>query len=180
MIHCLITHEIRKGKEAEFESAARHFFSDAICDENTTGAQLVAPVEEGSRTYGILYSFPDDAAREAFYAFDVFKEWNSHIGEFAEGPAVSKELHGLEAFFHGEKPFGPPPTWKMAFVTWLGVNLVTTPLLICLMPVLVGTFGLKFPFENFVFNVFVVSLLSWLVMPNMVKLFGKWLRADQA
>ncbi|MEO0795168.1 MAG: DoxX family membrane protein [Verrucomicrobiota bacterium] len=180
MIHCLITREVREGKEAEFEAAVRSFFSDAICDTNTAGAQLVAPVNESSRTYGILRSFPDDAARDAFYASDGFRAWSEYVSEFVEGEAVRKELNGLEAFFRDEGPAGPPPTWKMAIITWLGVNFTTTPLLLVLMPLLVGTYGIKFPFDNFVFNVFVVALLSWLVMPAIAKLFDKWLHAKPA
>ncbi len=176
MIHCLITREVKEGKEAQFEAAIRKYFSDAISDPNTTGAQLVTPLDrQRSRTYGILRSFPDEASRETFYASVSYREWSRRVDEFVDGKAVSKELHGLEAFFRDGGPEGPPSTWKMALVTWLGVNLVTTPLLLILMPLFVETYGLRFPFENFVFNIFVVALLSWLVMPGLVKLFSKWL-----
>ena len=36
------------------------------------------------------------------------------------GGWTRRRLHGLEAFFQGV-PGGPPPKWKMAVVTWLGV-----------------------------------------------------------
>ncbi|MEM0967397.1 MAG: DoxX family membrane protein [Verrucomicrobiota bacterium] len=176
MIHCLITRKVQRGKEADFEAAIRSFFSESIADANTTGAQLVTPLEdEKSNHYGILRSFPDEESRDAFYQSDSFRNWESHVEGFVEGPAEHRELHGLEAFFREGGTSPPPPVWKMALVTWIGVNLVTTPLLMILMPILVGTYGLRFPFDNFAFNIFVVAALSWIVMPLIVKLSGKWL-----
>ncbi|MGB0370292.1 MAG: DoxX family membrane protein [Opitutales bacterium] len=178
MIHCLITREVIPGKEAEFETAIRRFFSDTVADKNTNGAQLVTDLD--GQQFGILRTFPNADARDAFYASDAFHAWSEEVNAFTKGPAQHKELHGLEAFFQGGGAAKPPPTWKMALITWIGVNLVTTPLLMFLMPVLVGTYGLTFPFENFVFNIFVVAILSWLVMPNLAKFASGWLNAESS
>lgn len=174
MVHYLITREVKTGYEDEFEKALRDFFSESVSDQNTFGAQLIRPFEgSSSRTYGILRSFPSESEREAFYDSKMFQEWTASVKEFVEGDPEIKELHGLEAFFQGDET--GPATWKMALITWLGVNLVTTPFLMVLMPFLKQDLGLQFPWDNLTFNLFVVSALSWVVMPLLVKCFKAWL-----
>jgi len=179
VIYCLITREVKPGYEAEFETALRRFFSEVADDPHTGGAELVKPLNvEGSRTFGILRSFPDEASRDAFYTSKPYLLWSEHVRDFVEGEAQSRELHGLEAFFRDEPEQAPPPTWKMAAVTWVGVNVVTTPFVMFLMPLFVEQLGLPFPWNNFVFNIFVVATLSWVVMPLLVKWCSPWLQPN--
>ena len=55
-----------------------------------------------------------------------------------------------------------PPRWKMAFATYLGVVPVVMGLALTLGPLIRSW---NFVLNNFVFNAFVVILLTWVVMP---------------
>ncbi|GAB3597332.1 hypothetical protein [Microbacterium tumbae] len=66
-----------------------------------------------------------------------------------------------------------PPRWKMAIVTWIGVYPIITLLLFAVGPLIIG---LPTPLMTLILTVVLVSLLSFVVMPLLTRLFGPWLR----
>src|SRR5881628_2522223 len=62
----------------------------------------------------------DESERDAFYASPIFKAWEEKCAPLTEpGSWTHRPLHGLEAWFRS--PQAPPPKWKMAVATFLGV-----------------------------------------------------------
>ena len=84
-----------------------------------------------------------------------------------------RDLHGLEAFFRGNGAY-PPPRWKMAFATYLGVLPVVMLLALTLGQLLRSW---NFILNNVVFNACVVVLLTWVVMPLITRALHAWLSA---
>lgn len=171
MIHVAITRVVRPGQEQAFEQRLREFFRDAEAARPDSRAYLLRPLGAG-RDYGILRSFPDEAAREAFYASDLYRAWSAEVEPLVEGAPERRELHGLEAFFRGAD--APPPTWKMALLTWLAVDVAVyvfshaVPLLVPPLPG-PGTFLLV--------NACVVAALAWVLMPLLTRAARPWLVA---
>ena len=87
-----------------------------------------------------------------------------------EGEPVYRHLHGLEAWFRSSHH--PPPRWKMAVATFLGVFPVAMVLNLTLGP-LVRSW--HFVLGNAVFNACVVVCLTWVVMPLVTRLLHRWL-----
>jgi antibiotic biosynthesis monooxygenase (ABM) superfamily enzyme len=174
-IHVAITRQVRPGCEAEFQEALRVFFRTSFGHESVMGASMLTPQPgSGSREFGILRTFANEADRDAFYQSPLFKEWEERAGTLTEGEAVYRPLHGLEAWFRS--PQNPPPRWKMAVATFLGVfpvALVLNPILgpvIRSCPLVLGSAA---------FNLCVVALLTWVVMPNVTRLLRPWLHAEK-
>ena len=73
-----------------------------------------------------------------------------------------------------ETPPRPLPKWKMFVVTLLGVH----PTFLFL-AITVGMWTRAWPFllSSLVFNVVMVALLTWLVIPVITRVLGKWLEA---
>lgn len=182
MIHVAITRQVRPGHEEAFERALRRFIQEADRLPETRGAYVLRPLGDDDRTYGILRSFPDDSAKEAFYASDLYRSWNVTVRDHVEGEAERRELHGLEAFFR-QPTVPPPPRWKMALLTWLAVN---PAVFVCsrTLPSLLG--GLHPALVFLIVNAGVVCLLSWVLMPLGTRIARPWLapssprRAGQA
>jgi len=165
MIHMAITREVLPGREEEFERRIHEFFHDADAFPGTRGAYLIRPVRPDGRTYGILRSFDSEQARQEFYDSPLYAEWSARVGELVEGGPERRELHGLEAFFRSE-PGQEPPAWKMAIVTWLGVN----PAVYIFANGVPKIFGALPPLiELLVVNAFVVALLTWVLMPLLTR-----------
>jgi antibiotic biosynthesis monooxygenase (ABM) superfamily enzyme len=173
-IHVAITRRVRPGCEAEFQEALREFLQTSFGHESVQGASMLTPSPgSDSREYGILRTFANEADRDAFYQSPLFKEWDERARMLTEGEPVYRPLHGLEAWFRSPNP---PPRWKMAVATFLGVFPVAIVLGLTLAPA-IGSW--HFVFRNAAFNVCVVTLLTWVVMPVVTRLLHPWLHSEK-
>jgi len=174
-IHVAITRKIKPGCEAEFQAALKDFFTTSFGHAGVQGASmLVPPPGSPSPEFGILRTFANERERDAFYASPMFKTWEDRIRPLTEGEPVHRQLTGLEAWFRS--PQSPPPLWKMAIATYLGVVPVIMGLSLTLGP-LVRSWN--FVLNNLVFNACVVLLLTWVVMPLITRVLNPWLHSKQ-
>jgi uncharacterized protein len=172
-IHIAITRRVKPGCEAEFQSALREFFKTSFAHIGVYGASmLVPPPGSLSPEFGILRTFADAKERDAFYASPMFKTWEDRIKPLTEGDPVRRQLNGLEAWFRS--PQNPPPRWKMAIATYLGVVPVIMGLSLTIGPVVRSW---NFILNNLVFNACVVALLTWVVMPLITRILHRWLHS---
>ncbi|TNE46163.1 MAG: antibiotic biosynthesis monooxygenase [Deltaproteobacteria bacterium] len=174
-VHVAITRKVKAGCEQDFETHIHKFFKKAKRIPGTQGAFLLRPLDEGHpREYGILRSFDNDEARQAFYASDVFRRWEEECAPYMEGEATRRRLHGLEAFFptNNDASAKPPATWKMAILTWIAVN----PAVFLASQGVSRTLG-KLPIlvDLLLVNALVVTILTWLFMPALTRLADSWL-----
>jgi len=170
-IHVAITRRIKSGQEQEFQVALKEFFARSLTQSGVHGAALIVPPPGSSSTeYGIIRSFASAAERDAFYESALYAQWKKRVAPLSEGDPQIRELHGLEAFFRGNN--SPPPLWKMAIATYLGVVPVIMGLALTLGRLIRSW---NFVLNNLVFNAFVVVLLTWVVMPLITRALQGWL-----
>lgn len=172
VVHLAVTRQVRPGYEQAFEEALREFARESLRVPGTSGVHLIAPVPgtEGCE-YGILRSFESEEASRRFYESNLFRNWQEQASEMVVGEPVRRRLHGLEAFFRDTR-HAPPPRWKMAVVTWMGV-FPSVLLWSSLLPALLS--GLPSLAVVAIVNVFVVVTLAWGVMPLLTDMFARWL-----
>ena len=175
-IHVAITRRVRPGCEAEFQLALREFFQNSFAHGGVLGATMIVPPPgSDSREFGILRTFADEKERDAFYASPSFKAWEEKCAPLTETDSwTHRPLHGLETWFRS--PHAPPPRWKMAVATFLGVFPVVMFLSLTLGPVI---HEWHFIASNAVFNACVVTLLTWVVMPVVTKVLQGWLQPNR-
>ncbi len=169
-VHVAITRKIKPG----CEEAIRFFFAESLKNKDSLGAQLLRSVPGGDTdAYGILRSFADENARDAFYRSRRFMQWQEAGKFLVEEEYYRRHLHGLEAFFYDPALMDNPPRWKMAVLAWLGVWPT----------VLVVSYrdsnrlsGLPFWLHNGVSNILVVAALTWAVMPAFTRFARPWLK----
>ena len=172
-IHIAIMLRVRKSRVVEFQRALADFAHRSLAEPGARGVQtLYPPPGSASTDYGILRSFASASEREAFYGSPLFKTWLAEIEPMVEGKSSPRQLSGLEAWFRdGQEPM--PPRWKMALLTWPAVWLVSTIVRTVLAPAL----GPVLPgvLESGVVTASVVSILTWIAMPLVVKVARPWL-----
>ncbi len=170
-IHIAITRRVRPGCEDEFQQALREFLQTSFAHGGVLGASMLTPPPgSDTREYGILRTFANEVERDAFYDSPLFKAWEERARTLTEGEPVYRQLHGLEAWFRS--PRNPPPRWKMAVATFLGVFPVGMVLNLALGPVIRSW---NFVLGNAVFNACVVAGLTWVVMPLVTQALHGWL-----
>ncbi|MCC5841250.1 MAG: antibiotic biosynthesis monooxygenase [Opitutales bacterium] len=173
-----VTRAVKPGHEAEFAEALHRFAEATLRLPGQLGLHILRPPRGSTeRSYGILRTFENEAAFEAFSRTPVFNQWHEKIAPWVEGEAEVRHIPGVEAWFLPAKASGGagPPKWRLALLTYLAVNLVTTPMLWLVMP-LIGARA-AFPWDNFLFNLPVVALLTWIVMPFLGSVFKNQLHA---
>lgn len=170
-IHIAITRRVRPGREAEFRQALREFFQTSFAHQGVWGASMLAPLPGSSeREYGILRTFANEAERDGFYKSPAFAAWEARARTLTEGDPTYRQLHGLEAWFRSSST--PPPRWKMAVVTCVGVYALTLLIALSLGPLLA-----RWPLllRNAVTTALVVTGLTWVIMPFLTRLVRDWL-----
>ncbi|MBI5423634.1 MAG: antibiotic biosynthesis monooxygenase [Opitutae bacterium] len=175
-IHVVITRRVRPGCEAQYQDALRSFFQSSFAHDGVLGASMIVPPPgSGSTEFGILRTFASARDRDAFYASPLFQEWNKTVAPFAEDDWTSRQLHGMEAWFRS--PRSAPARWKMALLTWAAVWPATVAVRALLQPLL----GATLPAVLFAGAVAagVVVLLTWLLMPWLVRAARGWLQPPE-
>lgn len=170
-----ITRIVKPGCEEAFEQALHDFVQDSLHLPGQLGVHILRPPPgSGSREYGILRRFESAEARDEFYRSPLFEEWRQKVVGLVEGEPRYEHLSGLETWFTlpGQRAIVPPPRWKMALVTLLAVDPLSMVLGITL-----GKWTSDWPMllSSLIFNSFIVSGLTWFLMPLLTRLFKPWL-----
>ena len=174
-IHVAVVRTVKPGCEKAFEQALQEFFQASFAHGGVLGATMIVPPPgSDSRERGILRTFAGEKERDAFYQSAMFKSWEQKAVTLTEGESVDRQMHGLEAWFRSSG--SPPPRWKMAVATFLGVFPTATILSLTL-----GQMTKAWPFilGSTVFNVCMVALLTWFVMPLITRFLHHWLHSNE-
>ena len=173
-IHIAITRRVRSGHLADFERLLGDFSSRSLAEPGARGMHFIyPPPESSSGEYGILHSFANEAERDAFYRSLLYQQWLKDIAPLTEGEAIHRKLTGLEAWFRNSGE-ASPPRWKMAVLTWVAVWPVSMIVPAALLP-FVSPF-LHPILTSGTIAAGIVSVLTWLAMPLLVKMAHPWLQ----
>ena len=170
-IHIAIIRRVRSGCEREFQEALREFLQTSLSAGGVLGVHMLLPAPGATvREYGILRTFADEADRDAFYRSPLYAAWQARVGPLTEGERVTRELHGLEAWFRaGDRT---PPRWKMAIATLIGVYPTS---IVLSQTVGLAVSGWSMLAGNLAVAVSMVVLLTWVVMPLVTRALDAWL-----
>lgn len=176
-ITIVITRRVRPGREKAFERAVQDWIPRAVTFPGHLGAFLLHPHPTADsprgREYGAVLRFRSMSLWKAFEESLEYREFLESIRpDQVDAPRVEAAT-GLEAWFRWTGTTQPPPRWKMAIVTWVGVCLTVGVLGILLGP---GMSGWPPVARLLVMNAAVVVVLTWGVMPLLTRLTHRWLR----
>lgn len=174
----LVSRRAKPGHEVDLQRTWSQLSEVASHFPGYLGGQLVGP------------SDPDGAGEPRLYhmlfAFDTpehLRQWQESperalglkaIEPHVEGHTVVHELSGLEHWFTPAeaRSSAPPPRWKIALITWLGIYPTVLVLFLTIAPYL-GSWPL--PLRTAILTAVVVVVMTWLVAPTLTKLFHNWL-----
>jgi antibiotic biosynthesis monooxygenase (ABM) superfamily enzyme len=167
----VVTWHIRPGHELEFDAWFREVSAAALKFPGHLGLNVVHPGDNGSE-YVIVFRFDTDEHLTVWMNSDVRREFLQKAEQFREAQPTYHVERGLEYWFETDGA-GAPARWKMAIITVLGVWPVSMLVSDALAP-LVG--GLPQVLRALAVSVGIVCMLTWIVMPVLVKLFSPLLK----
>jgi len=168
----LITRRAHPAKEAEFERIMEDMIEAARAFPGHLGGYLVRPAS--GDLYHTLFAFDSEAHRSAWMASAERAARLESLRALSDDVGESTVLTGLETWFATPNSKGrpPPPKYKMALVSWLGIF----PLVLILSNTIAPPLARIHPVLAVAGVTISVALaMTWLVMPWLARAFAKWL-----
>lgn len=173
-VTAVISHRIIPGRELGYEEWIKGIAADARTFEGHLGVSIFKPKPNESPDYVTVLRFDNCHHLNNWLDSDLHQEWIERVKPLIQEPAKVQILTGLEGWFDlPSRPIQPPPPrYKMAVVTWLGVLITTTILSRLLAPLGVYLPAVLMPLIS---TGLTVAALTYLIMPNLTRLFYPWL-----
>jgi uncharacterized protein len=174
----MASRRVKRGREQEFEEWVSGILAAANKFPGYLGAEVLRPSDPDDNEYKIIVQFDHASNLHAWETSEERQCWLRRSRPLLHEKEKVHILTGLETWFTlPSKPGEPaPPRYKMAVVTWLGVFPIVTVIYslfgqwMSLLPPLV---------RALVFTVVMITLMTYVIMPRMTRLFSFWLYPDR-
>lgn len=168
----VVTWRVRKGCEREFEAWRREISAAALEFPGHLGVNVILPAGADGE-YVVIFRFDSYEHLRAWQESDIRRDLLKKAEPFRESEPSYRLESGLEYWFAPSSPPPSPPRWKMALVTVVGVYPLSV-----LLPWLLKPLGGKLPPPIMALPVAIgiVVLLTWAVMPLLVRILRPWLQ----
>jgi len=173
-VTAVISHIVRPGREQGYEEWFHGIAADARKFKGHLGVSAIRPRDHAHPEYVVILKFDCYDNLKTWLESNIRRQWIERLHPLIEKSEEIQTLTGLETWFSlPSQPLkAPPPRYKMALVTWLGVFMTLAVLSRLLAPLLSG---LPPWLNQLITTGLVVALLTYLIMPQLTKLFHKWL-----
>lgn len=169
----VISQLVKPGCEQAYEKWIKGISHEALKFHGHLGTSIIRPQKGNRPEYVIIFKFDRYANLKKWMESDVRKQWLAKSNQLIQDAPNVQQLSGMETWFTlPGKPLKSPPRYKMAILTWVAVyvllNIHTYTLASAIkgLPAFIG---------QLIISVTMVTLLTYVVMPRMTKIFYKWL-----
>jgi antibiotic biosynthesis monooxygenase (ABM) superfamily enzyme len=168
---------VKQGREREFEEWVSGLLAAASKFPGYLGSEVFRPSDSRDDEYRVVVRFDHASNLHAWENSEERRRW-LHKARPLLNEEKFQVLTGLETWFTlPSKPAEPPPPrYKMAMITWLAVFPVVAVIFtlfshwLNLLPTLL---------RALVFTAVMITLMTYVVMPRMTRLFAFWLYPDR-
>lgn len=166
----LVSRRVKPGHEAAFIQAADAMTAQARLFAGHLGGQMIHPDAEAddaeSNLYHTVFAFDTPEHLQAWQTSPERTRCLQALAPHTLSSSPLREVSGLGHWFTpaGAAPHQPPPRWKVAVVTWLGIFPTVYFLFLTVAPLLAAWPLLP---RVMVITALVVLLMTWLVAPRL-------------
>ena len=164
----------KPGCQADLEDVINRLAKAMSSAAGYEGVVSLRPQPGHQPIYTMVAHFASQADLDAWVSSEIRGRLYAEAEAVSVGGLNVQEAAGLEGWFQmpGQPLVVPPPRYKMAIITWIAIfpllvlaNLIATPLLSHVSPVL----------RLIPVSIVLIALMTWVVMPQMTKWFRFWL-----
>jgi antibiotic biosynthesis monooxygenase (ABM) superfamily enzyme len=177
-VTAVASRRVKPGREREFEDWVSGILGVANKYPGYLGSEVLRPSDPKDNEYKIIFRFDHASNLHAWENSEERQRWLRQSRPLLYEEAKIHVLTGLETWFTLPSKVGEPapPRYKMAIVTWLAVFPVVA--------VIFSLFGqwlnlLPTLLRTLVFSAVMVTLMTYVIMPRMTRLFSFWLYPDR-
>ena len=173
-VTAVASRRVKPGREREFEEWVSGILAAAREAPGYLGSEVLRPSDPEDHEYRIVFRFDHASNLHAWENSEERHYWLRKSRPLLYEEEKVDVLTGLETWF--TLPSNPgaaaPPRYKMAVVTWLAVFPVVA--------IIFSLFGqwlnlLPTLLRTLVFTAVMVTLMTYVIMPRMTRLFSFWL-----
>ena len=176
-VTAVASRRVKQGREREFEDWVSGILLAANQFPGYLGSEVLRPSDPEDNEYKIIFRFDHASNLHAWENSEERQRWLRQSRPLLQEEEKVDVLTGLETWFTLPSKSGEsaPPRYKMAIVTWLAVFPVVAVIFsvfgqwLALLPTLLRTL---------VFTLVMVTLMTYVIMPRMTRLFSFWLYPD--
>ena len=177
-VTAVASRRVKPGHEQDFEEWVSGILTVVNTFPGYLGSEVLRPSDPKDDEYRIVFRFDHASNMHAWQSSEERQRWLRKARPHLREKEKVHVLTGLETWFTlPSKPGAPaPPRYKMAIVTWLAV--------FPLVAVIFSLFGqwlnlLPTLLRTLVFSAVMVTLMTYVIMPRMTRLFSFWLYPDR-
>ncbi len=177
-VTAVASRRVKPGHEQDFEEWVSGILTVVNTFPGYLGSEVLRPSDPEDDEYRIVFRFDHASNMHAWQSSEERQRWLRKSRPHLREQEKVHVLTGLETWFTlPSKPGAPaPPRYKMAIVTWLAV--------FPLVAVIFSLFGqwlnlLPTLLRTLVFSAVMVTLMTYVIMPRMTRLFSFWLYPDR-
>ncbi len=169
----IVRHTIKLGAEKDFEQWSQNIGNIVSAFKGFRGKYVVPPkIGTTSNEYTVAFQFENLETLTAWMDSEERITEVKKLKSFSEKEMQLEYQEGIDFWFTTPGETKRPPKWKMAILTWVAVF----PMVL----ILLELYGRLFPTFSLTLKVLfvtvtLVALLTWVLMPNLTKLFKRWL-----
>lgn len=173
-ITAVASRRVKPGCEEEFEVWISGILDAANEFPGYLGSNVIRPSGPEDDEYQIVFKFDHASNLKHWEKSEERRRWLHRSRDLIKEEPRIRILTGLETWFTLPSKEGnpPPPRYKMAIVTWIAVFPLATVVFMLLDPLLGGS---PVILRTLIFTLAMVSLMTYVVMPRMTRLFSFWL-----
>lgn len=176
----VIVRRPKAGQEEAFQAWADGIYRVMAEQPGFQSYQAVPPVPGESRDWFFIFTFENPESLKTWLHSETRAQWQALSLPLTEGPGHARVLSGMEHLFGLPSEAEPPPVWKLAAATEVGLAPTVF---------LVGLALMQLPFyanwgrcglwggwwQVLLSTAICVSLMTWVVMPLLTRLMRRWL-----
>ncbi|MEL6560640.1 MAG: hypothetical protein AAFQ94_20780 [Bacteroidota bacterium] len=170
----VVSHFIKAGAEKLFEEGLKRVIQKASVYEGYQSSEIIKTANEPEQEYILLIRFDTEPNYKVWANSESRNEWFKALKAYTYKESTIRYEEGIEFWFTVPERKTPvsPKKWKMAFLTWM----VIYPAVLTLSTVATLMFP-TFPLflRMLIVSMTLVSLMTYIIMPNVTKLFAKWI-----
>jgi antibiotic biosynthesis monooxygenase (ABM) superfamily enzyme len=162
------THRVIPGRMASFSTSVKGLLSAASRSQGYLDGRM-EKASGDSATWLVICWFDSAESAAEWDGSRSHATWREYVGRFSSRVEPPRPASAPPA----AGPPKPPPKWKTALVTLIGVFPAVLLVNVTVIP---RVTGLPLLARTLVLCVCVTGLMTWVLMPQVMKVLGPWLR----
>ena len=169
-----VLQRVKPGCEAAFEAVLVDLFEAAKGFEGHLGVSVFRPIDRANPEYRIVFKFDRISHLKQWEISPIRQRLLEQANRLTVGAGQVSILTGLETWFTLPKNLGlpPPPRYKMMVISGITIYVLINLINVLIVPLIAPLPGLL---KTLVVTLLMVSIMTYIAMPRMTKLFANWL-----